>query len=57
MIGGNGDSIFTRLMQAIGRDDMADDQKFATNADRVVYEAEIDAVFRFGVLATGLRMP
>ena len=46
VIGGNGDSIFTRLMQAIGRDDMADDQKFATNADRVVYEAEIDAVLK-----------
>lgn len=46
VIGGNGDSIFTRLMRAIGRDDMADDQKFATNADRVVYEAEIDAVLK-----------
>jgi crotonobetainyl-CoA:carnitine CoA-transferase CaiB-like acyl-CoA transferase len=46
VIGGNGDSIFTRLMQAIGRDDMADDQKFATNSDRVVYEAEIDAVLK-----------
>ena len=41
VIGGNGDSIFTRLMQAIERDDLADDQKFATNADRVVYVAEI----------------
>ena len=44
VIGGNGDSIFTRLMQAIGRGDMADDQKYATNADRVVYEAEIDHI-------------
>ena len=43
---GNGDSILDLPMQAIGRDDMADDQKFATNADRVVYEAEIDAVLK-----------
>ncbi|MDG1694577.1 MAG: CaiB/BaiF CoA-transferase family protein [Porticoccaceae bacterium] len=46
VIGGNGDSIFTRLMQAIGRDDMATNQSYATNADRVLYEAEIDTVLK-----------
>ncbi len=43
IIGGNGDSIFKRLMRAAGRADMADDPRFATNADRVKHEAEVDA--------------
>jgi crotonobetainyl-CoA:carnitine CoA-transferase CaiB-like acyl-CoA transferase len=43
IIGGNGDSIFKRLMTAAGRPDMADDPKFARNHDRVKHEAEIDA--------------
>jgi crotonobetainyl-CoA:carnitine CoA-transferase CaiB-like acyl-CoA transferase len=42
VIGGNGDSIFARLMTAVGRDDMAQDSKYASNAQRVVHEAEID---------------
>ena len=46
VIGGNGDSIFVRLMQAVGRDDMASNKAYATNADRVCYEAEIDAVLK-----------
>jgi crotonobetainyl-CoA:carnitine CoA-transferase CaiB-like acyl-CoA transferase len=46
VIGGNGDSIFVRLMQAVGRDDMANDDVYATNADRVCNEAEIDAVLK-----------
>lgn len=46
VIGGNGDSIFVRLMQAVGRDDMANNDAYATNADRVCYEAEIDAVLK-----------
>ena len=44
VIGGNGDSIFTRLMQALGRADMAEDAKYTTNADRVTHEQEIDQV-------------
>ena len=44
VIGGNGDSIFARLMTAVGRADMASDAKYATNADRVVHEAELDKV-------------
>jgi len=44
VIGGNGDSIFARLMKAVGRADMGTDAKYATNADRVVHEAELDKV-------------
>lgn len=43
VIGGNGDSIFKRLMQAIGRTDLADDPGLASNALRVARVAEIDA--------------
>jgi crotonobetainyl-CoA:carnitine CoA-transferase CaiB-like acyl-CoA transferase len=43
IIGGNGDSIFKRLMQAAGRPEMAADPQFARNNDRVAHEAEIDA--------------
>ena len=46
VIGGNGDSIFTRLMQAIGRGDMAANESYATNADRVLHETEIDTVLK-----------
>jgi crotonobetainyl-CoA:carnitine CoA-transferase CaiB-like acyl-CoA transferase len=42
IIGGNGDSIYQRLMRAIGRPEMAEDAKFATNAKRVENEKEID---------------
>lgn len=44
IIGGNGDSIYKRLMRAAGRPDMADDPRYATNADRVKHEAEVDGV-------------
>ena len=44
VIGGNGDSIFKRLMSAVGRDDMANDPALATNADRVLCEEKIDEV-------------
>jgi crotonobetainyl-CoA:carnitine CoA-transferase CaiB-like acyl-CoA transferase len=43
VIGGNGDSIFKRLMQAIGRPDMGADARLADNAGRVEHEAQIDA--------------
>jgi crotonobetainyl-CoA:carnitine CoA-transferase CaiB-like acyl-CoA transferase len=42
IIGGNGDSIFQRLMRAIGRPEMAADPRFASNAKRVENEKEID---------------
>lgn len=43
VIGGNGDSIFKRLMIAIGRDDLATDPQLASNPGRVARVAEIDA--------------
>ena len=46
VIGGNGDSIFMRLMQAVGREDMSENEAYATNAGRVRYERDIDAVLK-----------
>ena len=43
LIAGNGDSIFKRLMAAIGRDDLAADPHLADNTGRVARVAEIDA--------------
>ena len=42
LISGNGDSIFKRLMAAIGRDDLGRDPALADNAGRVKRVAEID---------------
>jgi crotonobetainyl-CoA:carnitine CoA-transferase CaiB-like acyl-CoA transferase len=42
IIGGNGDSIYKRLMQAIGRPELGDDPRMADNAGRVVHEKELD---------------
>lgn len=44
VIGGNGDSIFQRLMVAAGMPKAAEDSRFATNAGRVEHEEEIDAM-------------
>jgi formyl-CoA transferase len=43
LIAGNGDTIFRRLMQCIGRDDLAARGDLADNAGRVEHVAEIDA--------------
>ena len=43
LIAGNGDSIFKRLMLAIGRADLADDPAMTDNAGRVKRVEEIDA--------------
>ena len=43
LIAGNGDSIFKRLMMAIGRDDLAVDPTLTDNAGRVRRVEEIDA--------------
>jgi crotonobetainyl-CoA:carnitine CoA-transferase CaiB-like acyl-CoA transferase len=43
LIAGNGDSIFRRLMQAIGRDDLAQDPQLAQNDGRVAQVQRIDA--------------
>lgn len=42
VIGGNGDSIFQRLMRVAGYPEMASDPRFADNAGRVKHEQEID---------------
>ena len=43
VIGGNGDSIFKRLMQAVGRDDLGADPGLADNARRAARVDELDA--------------
>jgi formyl-CoA transferase len=43
LVAGNGDSIFKRLMAAIGRPDLAEDPALADNAGRVRRVGEIDA--------------
>ena len=43
VIGANGDSIFKRMMLAIGRDDLANDPGVADNAGRTARTEELDA--------------
>ena len=43
-IGGNSDAIFKRLMEAIGRAELGDDPRYATNADRTEHADELDAL-------------
>jgi formyl-CoA transferase len=42
IIGGNADSIFRRLMRAVGRPDLADDPRLSTNDGRVPHAQLID---------------
>src|SRR5699024_2416711 len=42
VIGGNGDSIFKRLMKAIGREDIALDEAYATNERRAQHTEFLD---------------
>lgn len=42
IIGGNGDSVFKRLMGAAGRPDLAEDPRLEGNPGRVQHEREID---------------
>lgn len=51
IIGGNGDAIFRRLMQAIGRSDLADDPQLASNAGRDARAAELYAAIDAWVAA------
>lgn len=51
VIGGNGDSIFKRLMNTVGRTDMADDPELASNKGRVEHEAKIDEILAAWCLA------
>ena len=47
VIGANGDSIYVRLMNAIGRTDLANDPKLSTNSGRVENQLEIDDAIVF----------
>jgi len=42
IIGGNGDSIFKRLMNTAGRPDMADDPELTDNAGRLKHQERVD---------------
>jgi len=42
-VGGNSDAIYRRLMAAIGREDLRDDPRMATNIGRCANAAELDA--------------
>ncbi len=55
IIGGNGDSIYKRLMTAIGRADLADDPRLAHNDGRVAHEQEIDAAISAWTTRAGFR--
>lgn len=54
LIGGNGDSIFRRLMKAIGRPDLESDPQLQANAGRVQRVAEIDAAIGAWTAARGI---
>lgn len=42
IIGANGDSIYKRLMNAVGRDDLAEDKRLEHNDGRVIHEEMIE---------------
>jgi formyl-CoA transferase len=44
MIGGNGDSIFQRLCEAMGQPDLARDPRYATHVARGAHQAELDDI-------------
>ena len=44
VIGANGDSLFQRLMVALGKPELGTDPKYATNQDRVAHEQELDEI-------------
>lgn len=42
VVAGNGDGIYARYMTSIGRDDLADDPRLQSNADRWIHREELD---------------
>jgi len=44
LIGGNGDNVYARLTEAMGRPDLKTDPKFADHASRGVNQHELDAI-------------
>jgi len=55
VIGGNGDRIFPRLMDAVGRADLATDPALAGNTGRVAREAEIEEAIADWVVKRPLK--
>ncbi|PKO84101.1 MAG: formyl-CoA transferase [Betaproteobacteria bacterium HGW-Betaproteobacteria-11] len=55
IIGANGDAIFKRLMQVIGREDLASDPQLASNAGRDARAAELYAVIGDWVAANDME--
>jgi len=53
VIAGNGDSIFQRYMEAIGRPDLASDPDLASNAGRWLRREELDAAISAWTLTRG----
>ena len=51
LVAGNGDSIFKRLMQAVGRDDLANDPQLSDNAGRVKRVDELDSAIEAWTLS------
>lgn len=44
LIGGNGDNVYARLTEAMGRPDLKDDPKFVDHASRGANQGELDAI-------------
>lgn len=44
LIGGNGDTVFARLAEAMGRPELAKDERYATHAARGVNQAKLDGI-------------
>lgn len=43
-IGGNGDNVFRRFMQCLGRPELTDDIRFCDNQSRIAHNAELDQI-------------
>ncbi|MFE7156981.1 CaiB/BaiF CoA transferase family protein [Streptomyces sp. NPDC057636] len=55
VISGNGDAIYRRLMDLIGRPDLADDPQLADNAGRVERAAELDEAIELWTLTLSCK--
>ncbi|MET0271879.1 MAG: CaiB/BaiF CoA-transferase family protein [Phenylobacterium sp.] len=44
LIGGNGDNVYARLTEAMGRPDLKDDPKYVDHAARGTHQTELDAI-------------
>ena len=44
MIGANGDTIFSRLAQAMGQPELAEDERYATHVARGIHQENLDTI-------------